>query len=125
MAKLKIEDVINGLKEMSMVEVMDLVKAIEEEFGVKAAAAVAAAPAAGGAASGGDAPSEVSVILKSFGASKVPVIKAVQNVTGLGLMDAKKIVDAAPAPVKEKISPSEAESIKNELVAAGAEVEIK
>ena len=126
MAKLKIEDVINGLKEMSMVEVMDLVKAIEEEFGVKAAAAVAA-PAAGAAAGGAasDAPSEVSVILKSFGASKVPVIKAVQNVTGLGLMDAKKIVDAAPAPIKEKISPSEAETIKNELVAAGAEVEIK
>lgn len=125
MAKLKKEDVISGLKEMSMVEVMDLVKAIEEEFGVKAAAAVAA-PAAGGAAGGGAAaPSEVSVILKSFGASKVPVIKAVQTITGLGLMDAKKIVDAAPAPVKEKISPSEAEAIQKELVAAGAEVEIK
>ena len=126
MAKLKKEDVISGLKEMSMVEVMDLVKAIEEEFGVKAAAAVAA-PAAGGASggAGGAAPSEVSVILKSFGASKVPVIKAVQTITGLGLMDAKKIVDAAPAPVKEKISPSEAEAIQKELVAAGAEVEIK
>ena len=126
MAKLKKEDVISGLKEMSMVEVMDLVKAIEEEFGVKAAAA-AAAPAAGGAAAGGAgaAPSEVSVILKSFGASKVPVIKAVQTITGLGLMDAKKIVDAVPSPVKEKISPAEAEAIQKELVAAGAEVEIK
>lgn len=124
MAKLKKEDVISGLKEMSMVEVMDLVKAIEEEFGVKAAAAVAA-PAAAGASGGAAAPSEVSVILKSFGASKVPVIKAVQTITGLGLMDAKKIVDAAPAPVKEKISPSEAEAIQKELVAAGAEVEIK
>ena len=124
MAKLKTEDVINGLKEMTMVEVMDLVKAIEEEFGVKAAAAVAAAPAAG-ASGGAAAASDVSVILKSFGASKVQVIKAVQTITGLGLMDAKKIVDAAPVPVKEHIAPSEAEQIKNDLVAAGAEVEIK
>ncbi len=123
MAKLVKEDVIAGLKEMNMVEIMDLVKAIEDEFGVKAAAAVAAAPAAGGAAAEG--PSEVSVILKSFGASKVPVIKAIQAITGKGLMDAKKIVDAAPTPIKEKISPAEAEEIKKQLVAAGAEVEVK
>lgn len=122
MAKLVKEDVIAGLKEMNMVEIMDLVKAIEEEFGVKAAAAVAAAPAAAAAAEG---PSEVSVILKSFGAAKVKVIKAVQTLTGLSLMDAKKLVDGAPAPIKEKISPAEAEEIKKQLVDAGAEVEIK
>ncbi len=123
MAKLVKEDVIAGLKEMNMVEIMDLVKAIEEEFGVKAAAAVAAP--AGGAAAAQEGPSEVSVVLKSFGAAKVAVIKAVQGVTGLGLMDAKKLVDKAPVAVKEKISPAEAEEIKKQLVAAGAEVEVK
>ena len=123
MAKLVKEDVIAGLKEMNMVEIMDLVKAIEEEFGVKAAAAVAAP--AGGAAAAAEGPSEVSIVLKSVGAAKVPVIKAVQAVTGLGLMDAKKLVDKAPVAVKEKISPAEAEEIKKQLVAAGAEVEVK
>ena len=123
MAKLVKEDVIAGLKEMNMVEIMDLVKAIEEEFGVKAAAAVAA-PAAGGAAAT-EGPSEVSVVLKSFGTAKVACIKAVQAVTGLGLMDAKKLVDKAPVAIKEKVSPAEAEEIKKQLVAAGAEVEVK
>ena len=122
MAKLVKEDVIAGLKEMNMVEIMDLVKAIEEEFGVKAAAAAAPAASAAKAAEG---PSEVSVILKSFGTAKVAVIKAVQAITGLGLMDAKKLVDGAPAPIKENISPAAAEDIKKQLVAAGAEVEIK
>lgn len=125
MAKLNKDDVIAGLKEMNMVEVMDLVKAIEEEFGVKAAAA--AAPAAGAATGGAAAegPSEVSVILKSFGNAKVQCIKAVQTITGLGLMDAKKLVDSAPVAVKEKVSPTEAEAIKKQLVDAGAEVEVK
>lgn len=123
MAKLVKEDVIAGLKEMNMVEIMDLVKAIEEEFGVKAAAAVAAAPAAGAAAQEG--PTEVTVTLKGVGAAKVAVIKAVQAVTGLGLMDAKKLVDKAPVAIKEKVSPAEGEEIKKQLVAAGAEVEVK
>lgn len=123
MAKLVKEDVIAGLKEMNMVEIMDLVKAIEDEFGVKAAAGVAA-PAAGAAAAQ-EGPAEVSVILKSFGTAKVPVIKAVQAITGKGLMDAKKLVDGAPVAIKEKIAPAEAEEIKKQLVAAGAEVEIK
>lgn len=123
MAKLVKEEVIAGLKEMNMVEIMDLVKAIEDEFGVQAAAAVAA-PAAGAAAAA-EGPSEVTVTLKSFGASKVKVIKVVQTITGLGLMDAKKLVDAAPAAIKEKVSPAEAEEIKKQLVAAGAEVEVK
>lgn len=123
MAKLNKDDVIASLKEMNMVEIMDLVHAIEDEFGVKAAAA-AAAPAAGtGAASEG--PSEVSVILKSFGTQKVACIKAVQTITGASLMDAKKLVDGAPVAIKEHISPTEAEAIKKQLVDAGAEVEVK
>lgn len=124
MAKLNKDEVISGLKEMSMVEIMDLVKAIETEFGVKAAAA-AAAPAAGAAAAAAAAPSEVSVILKSFGTAKIAVIKAVQAITGTGLMDAKKLVDKAPVAIKEKISAAEANQIKDQLVKAGAEVEVK
>lgn len=123
MAKLNKDEVIAGLKEMSMVEIMDLVKAIEEEFGVKAAAA--AAPAASSAAKAAEGPSEVSVVLKSFGTAKIAVIKAVQAITGTGLMDAKKLVDKVPVAIKEKISPAEAEEIKKQLVAAGAEVEVK
>ncbi len=123
MAKLSNEEIISSLKEMSIVEVMDLVHAIETEFGVTAAAAVAAAPAADAAKA--DAPSEVSVMLKSAGASKVKVIKAVQAITGLGLMDAKKLVDSAPVAVKEKISPAEANDYAKQLTDAGAEVEVK
>lgn len=124
MAKLTKEEIIASLKEMTVVELNELVKAVEEEFGVTAAApvAAAAAPVEEEAAKG---PAEVSLILKSCGASKVGVIKAVQAITGLGLMDAKKLVDAAPAPIKEHISPVEAEEHKKALVAAGAEVEIK
>ncbi|MCI7220505.1 MAG: 50S ribosomal protein L7/L12 [Candidatus Enterosoma sp.] len=123
MAKLNKDEVIASLKEMNMVEIMEIVKAVEEEFGVKAAAA--AAPAAGGAAAANEGPSEVSVVLKSFGTAKVACIKAVQAITGLGLMEAKKLVDSAPVAVKEKISPTEAEAIKKQLVDAGAEVEVK
>lgn len=124
MAKLTIEEIVASLEEMTVLELNDLVKAVEEKFGVSAAApvAVAAAPAEQEAAKG---PTEVSLILKSVGASKVGVIKAVQAITGLGLMDAKKLVDGAPAPIKEHISPVEAEEHKKALVAAGAEVEIK
>lgn len=124
MAKLTIEEIVASLEEMTVLELNDLVKAVEEKFGVSAAApvAAAAAPAEEEAAKG---PTEVSLILKSVGASKVGVIKAVQAITGLGLMDAKKLVDGAPAPIKEHISPVEAEEHKKALVAAGAEVEIK
>ena len=123
MAKLTNEEIIASLKEMTIIELNDLVKAIEAEFGVTAAApvAVAAAPVEEEA----KGPIEVSLILKSFGASKVPVIKAVQAITGLGLIDAKKLVDACPSPIKEHITPVEAEEHKKTLVAAGAEVEIK
>jgi large subunit ribosomal protein L7/L12 len=124
MAKLTKEEIIASLKEMTIVELNDLVKAVEEEFGVTAAApvAVAAAPAEDDAPKG---PTEVTLTLKSAGASKVQVIKAVQAITGLGLMDAKKLVDGAPVAIKEHISPVEAEEHKKALEAAGAEVEVK
>jgi len=126
MAKLTKEEIVAALKEMTVLELNDLVKAVEEEFGVTAAVAVAgpaAAPAEEEEAAKG--PAEVSVIVTSVGASKVQVIKAVQAITGLGLMDAKKLVDTLPATIKEKISPVEAEEHKKTLVAAGAEVEVK
>lgn len=124
MAKLTKEEIIASLKEMTVMELNELVKAVEEEFGVTAAAPVAAAAPAEeeGPAAG---PSEVNLLVTSVGASKVQVIKAVQAITGLGLMDAKKLVDALPATIKEHISPVEAEEHKKTLVAAGAEVEIK
>ena len=124
MAKLTNEEIIAALKEMTVVELNELVKAVEAEFGVTAAApvGVAAAPVEEEEQKG---PTEVSLILKSCGASKVQVIKAVQAITGLGLMDAKKLVDAAPVAVKEHISPVEAEEHKKALEAAGAEVEVK
>ena len=126
MAKLTSKEIIDSLKEMTVVELNELVKAVEEEFGVTAAApvaAVAAAPAEEEEAAKG--PSEVTLVLKACGMQKVAVIKAVQAITGLGLMDAKKLVDAAPSNIKEHISPVEAEEHKKALVAAGAEVEIK
>ena len=124
MAKLTNEEIIASLKEMTILELNALVKAIEEEFGVTAAApvAMAAAPAE---EEGPKGPTEVTLVLKSFGASKVQVIKAVQAITGLGLIDAKKLVDACPSNIKENISPVEAEEHKKALTAAGAEVEIK
>ena len=125
MAKLTKEEIIASLKEMTILELNDLVKAVEEEFGVTAAAPVAAVQAAPAEEEEQKGPTDVTLILKSCGASKVQVIKAVQAITGLGLMDAKKLVDAAPANIKEHISPVEAEEHKKALVAAGAEVEIK
>ena len=125
MAKLTIEEIVASLKEMTVVELNDLVKAVETEFGVTAAAPVAmgAAPVEEEEVAAG--PTEVSLIIKSVGDSKVKVIKAVQAITGLSLIEAKKLVDGAPAAVKEGISPVEAEEHKKALVEAGAEVEIK
>lgn len=123
--KLTKEQIIDSLKQYSVIELNDLVKAVEKEFGVSAAAPVAAAAAVeeGPVAKG---PSEVSLILKGLGTgSKVAIIKAVQAITGLGLMDAKKLVDVVPSTIKEKISPVEAEAHKKTLVDAGAEVEVK
>ncbi len=125
MAKLTKEEIVESLKEYTALELSELVKAVEEAFGVTAAVATAAAaPAEEEEVKKG--PTEVSLILKGLGTgSKVAIIKAVQAITGLGLMDAKKLVDALPAPIKEHISPVEAEEHKKALVAAGAEVEIK
>ena len=124
MAKLSNEQIIESLEEMTILELNELVKAIEEKFGVTAAAPVAAA-AAPAEAEAAAAPSEVSVILKSAGANKVAVIKAVQALTGVGLIDAKKMVDGAPVAIKEKVSVTVAEETKAKLVEAGAEVEVK
>ncbi len=124
MAKLSHEDILAYLEEATILELNDLVKAIEEKFDVTAAAPVAVA-AAGGADEAAAGPSEVSVILAGAGDSKVGVIKVVKEITGLGLGEAKKLVDGAPAPIKENISPEEAEEIKKKLMDAGAAVEIK
>lgn len=123
MAKLSHDDILAYLEEASILELNDLVKAIEEKFGVTAAApvAVAAAPAEEVAAG----PSVVSVILSSFGESKTAVIKVVKEITGLGLVEAKGVVDKCPSPIKENISVDEAEEIKKKLMDAGASVEIK
>ena len=123
MAKLNKEEFIASLKEMSVLELNELVKAIEEEFGVTAAAPVAVAAAADTAAPTG--PTEVTVTLTDVGATKVAVIKAVREITGLGLVEAKGLVDKTPSAIKENIKPEEAEAIKAKLVEAGATVEIK
>ena len=121
MAKITKEAFIESLKEMSIKEVMELVDAMKEEFGIDpTAVAVAAGPAAAAA----EAPSEVTVTLEAVGGNKVAVIKAVKEITGLGLMDAKKIVDSAPASVKENIKPEEAEELKKKLEEAGATVKV-
>lgn len=116
----KIEKIIEEVKTLSVIELADLVKAIEEEFGVSAAAAVVAAgPVAGGAAAA-DEKSEFNVVLKDAGATKIAVIKAVREATGLGLKDAKDLVDAAPKTVKEAMPKEEAEKLIEALQAAGA-----
>ena len=125
MAKLTKEEIVAALKEMTVLELNELVKAVEEEFGVTAAVAVAGPAAPAEEEEGPKGPAEVSVIVTSVGASKVQVIKAVQAITGLGLMEAKKLVDVLSVTIKEKISPVEAEEHKKALVAAGAEVEVK
>ena len=123
MAKFSIEEFISAVKEMSVLELNELVKAIEEEFGVSAAAPVAVAGAAAAAEEQG--PSEVDVVLKAAGANKLAVIKLVREITGLGLKEAKDLVDNAPKAVKEKIDPEEAKAIADKLTEAGAEVEVK
>lgn len=125
MAKLTNEQVIESLKEMTILEVNELVKAIEEAFGVTAAAPVAAATAAAPAEEVAEGPKEVSVYLVNVGQAKIPVIKAVQAITGKGLLEAKKLCDALPALLKEKITPEQADAIKAQLVEQGAEVEVK
>ena len=123
------QDILDAIGSMSVLELSQLIKDMEEKFGVSAAAAVAvAAPAAGGAAAGGAAAeekTEFTVILAAAGENKVNTIKAVREVTGLGLKEAKDLVDGAPKPVKEGISKADSEAIKKKLEEAGAKVEIK
>ena len=123
------DEILDAIAEMSVMDIVALVEAMEEKFGVSAAAAVAvAAPAAGGDAAGGAAAeeqTEFDVILTSGGEKKVNVIKVVRAVTGLGLKEAKAVVDGAPAPVKEGASKDEAEDIKKQLEEAGGTVELK
>ena len=125
------DEIIEAIKQMNVVELSDVVKALEEEFGVSAAApvAVAAAPADGGPADGGGAPaedqSEFEVSLKEIGPNKINVIKAVREVTSLGLREAKELVEAAPTAIKEGIAKEEADEIKSKLEEAGAAVEVK
>ena len=119
------DDILNAISEMSVMDLVDLISAIEEKFGVTAAApvAVAAAPAEGGAAA--EEQTEFDVVLTSFGDNKVAVIKAVRAATGLGLKEAKAVVEGAPAPIKEAAGKDEAEELKKQLEEAGAAVEIK
>ena len=123
MAKLNHEDILAYLEEATILELNDLVKAIEEKFGVTAAAPVAVAAAPAEAAQEG--PSSVSVVLTNFGESKTAVIKVVKEITGLGLVEAKGLVDKCPSPIKENISVEEAEELKKKLMEAGASVDIK
>lgn len=123
MAKLSIEQIIESLKESTLVELNDLVKAIEEAFGVSAALPVAAVAAAEGEAS--SAPTEVNVVLAAAGDQKINVIKVLREVTGLGLMDAKKAVDNAPSTIKENVPVAEAEELKKKFAEVGATVEFK
>lgn len=121
----KVLKLIEDVKTLTVLELSELVKALEEEFGVSAAApvAVAAAPVAGGAAV--EEKTEFDVILKAAGDNKMKVVKAVKDITGLGLKEAKDVVDGAPKPVKEKISKDAAEEIKKQLEELGAQVEVK
>lgn len=121
------EDILETISNMSVMEVVELIEAMEEKFGVSAAApvAVAAGPAAGGDAAAAEEKTEFDVVLASFGANKVAVIKAVRGITGLGLKEAKDLVEGAPAPLKEGVSKDEAEDMKKQLEEAGATVEVK
>jgi large subunit ribosomal protein L7/L12 len=119
------EDILDTISKMTVMEVVDLISAMEEKFGVTAAAAVAAAPAAAGAAAAAEEKTEFNVIMTTFGENKVNVIKVIRTITGLGLKEAKDMVEGAPSTVKEGVDKKEAESIKKQLEEAGAKVEIK
>ena len=125
MAKLTTAEMIGAIKELSVLELNELVKACEEEFGVSAAAGVVVAAAAGDGAGAAEEKDEFDVELVSAGASKVKVIKVVREITGLGLKEAKEVVDGAPKVVKEGVSKAEAEEMKAKLEAEGAEVNLK
>jgi large subunit ribosomal protein L7/L12 len=121
------EEILNTISKMTVLEVVDLIKAMEDRFGVSAAAAVApvAMPAGGAAAAVAEEKTEFTVILKAFGDNKVGVIKAIRAITGLGLKEAKDLVEGAPSTVKEGVSKADAEGMKKQLEEAGASVELK
>jgi large subunit ribosomal protein L7/L12 len=127
MATLTIDEIVDAIGGMTVLEVAELVKKLEEKFGVSAAAMVAAAPAAGGAAAApaAEEKTEFDVVLTEAGANKLNVIKVVRELTGLGLKEAKDLVDGAPKPVKQAVPKEEAENIKKKLEEAGAKVEVK
>ncbi len=125
MASISKEDILQAISDMSVINVVELIKSMEDKFGVSAAAAVAvAAPAAGGAAAAVEK-TEFNVVMTSFGANKVNVIKTVREITGLGLKEAKDLVEAVPALIKEGITKDEADKLKKQLEEAGAAVELK
>ena len=125
MASEKITNILEEIKSLTILELADLVKAVEEEFGVSAAAPVGVVAVAGAAAPAAEEKTEFDVVLKSFGAKKLDVIKAVREITGLGLKEAKEMVEGAPKNVKEGVSKDEAEALKKTLEEATATVEIK
>ena len=124
MASEKVTSILEEIKGLSVIELFDLEKAIEEEFGVSAAAMVATAPAAGGAAAA-EEKTEFTVMLKSFGDAKMGVIKAVKDVLGMGLKEAKELVEKAPVALKENVSKDEADDLMKKLADCGAELELK
>ena len=123
-----VETILESIEKLTLIEAAELVKAMEEKFGVSAAAPVAvaaAAPAAGAAEAGAEEASEVTVVLASAGANKIPVLKIVREITGLGLKEAKDLVDGAPKPIKENVKKEEAAEMKKKLEEAGATFELK
>ena len=125
MAKINKEEFIAGLKEMTILEIKELVDAMKEEFGIDPTAVAVAAPGAGAGAAAAAEPTEVSVILENAGATKIAVIKVVREITGLGLKEAKDLVDGAPKTIKENLPKDQAEDLKAKLTEAGAEVELQ
>jgi large subunit ribosomal protein L7/L12 len=126
MAKLSNQEIIDAIKELTVIELNDLVKACEEEFGVSAAAAVVAAgPAAGGAGGGAEEQTEFNLELTEIGAEKIKVIKVVREITGLGLKEAKELVDGAPSIIKDSLEKPEAETYQKQLEEVGAKVTLK
>lgn len=119
------EQILDTIANMSVMDIVELVKSMEEKFGVSAQAAVVAAPASAAAAPVVEEKTEFDVIMKSFGANKIEVIKVIRTITGLGLKEAKDLVEGVPSTVKEGVAKAEAEEIKKKLVEAGAEVEVK
>lgn len=125
MATISREDILQAISDMSVMDVVELVKEMEEKFGVSAQAAVQVAAPAAGEAAAAEEQTEFNVVMSSFGANKVAVIKAVRGITGLGLKEAKDLVESAPANIKEGVDKAEADDVKKKLEEAGATVEVK